>query len=659
MPSPLPWSVLPTLIAFGCSDPNPEKHNRDSGSQQWSDLEAIDLDSFRLLRTTRFGSADRIERLVADSIHGPVIAIDANRVFATDHLFRHDPAPACINAETPSQSSNPAPGEPCPDGSVRVSRGTPSLPSKPTAIAKDETQPRIAILTEDGSLHWIITDPTDGDAIDFMKPRSSESISEPLTGASTLAVSEHGIAMSDGNRVSIHRELDGVTSSFETESVVLDAMWIGTDAWVLTEDAAWKNGTRTHGGGHHLVSWDNQAWIIRNGELTNGTTTWTHPGLIGPATQMGSDLVAITSSGLARIAPNGTAKGIWEGSALDIDSNDANEVVVLHNGNEFSAFTDETATANGEPLQTWISTFMERPRNANDSVTCNELERMLDRAQGNVEWLNTLPAAVALGVTPSHMARAMECNLERHHDEWFENMDVGALFHHLPDECAGDMECHTQWLMDSLESFERPVSWASGLGTHTELGIDWVQSLIQTQAVDRYAFLGLGSRPDIPHNSDLRGKDAWSEPLGEQSRVWYADTLESLTHPSTEIGLAILPGDTIPAFNAGRCENLWLYECHPLGRGAGNEISDTDIESLNILFHRAMAGTNQPGTHTWNFHLPDIGVYTYTDGCEPEHPDGSTMSCEASRVEAWILDLHQRFALNDRLIWVGPGGVRL
>ena len=148
-------------------------------------------------------------------------------------------------------------------------------------------------------------------------------------------------------------------------------------------------------------------------------------------------------------------------------------------------------------------------------------------------------------------------------------------------------------------------------------------------------------------------------PLGHQSLVRYASFLDDLTGPGSDSGIAILPGDNIPAFNLGGCANLWLYECHPLGRGSGHEISDEDIASLDLLLHRAIASTSDSGAHTWNFHLPDIALYDYTDGCTESDDRWVGEHCEAGRLQTWLIDVHQRFVLNDRATWTGPGEVSL
>jgi len=371
-----------------------------------------------------------------------------------------------------------------------------------------------------------------------------------------------------------------------------------------------------------------------------------------------------TQTGILRVDSDLSTSEVWEGSAVDLDVNDAGELIVLHSNGSFSAFVDERPRPDDSTLHVWVSTFIERPRNPDDTVPCIAEDRvnlvdMLDLAFDNAEWLQDLPAAVALGITPSHMRRASECDQERAHDPLFASFEPGILFHHSPSECAGDNDCHRAALQEALDTFTTPPVWASGLSTHTELEVDWIDSLYALGAATRYAFFGMGFRPDLLQASDLRGKDSWPVRLGEQSRVWMSESTSDLTDQRQTGNIAIMPGDNIPAFNLGGCANLWLYECHPLGRGNGHSLSDADVESLNVLLHRALFAAQGEGTHTWNFHLPDIGLYDYSDECRVEDHRWSGDDCEAGHIQSWLIDVHQRFVTTGRISWAAPGAVPL
>ena len=660
--------VLLWLACFGCKatkDGAPTSPSGDT-ADPWSELEPIDVSSFRLMRTTELTRASSVRSLVADNQFGPVFVQDSSAVFASDALLRHDPRPVCINEAQPNASTPVNPDNTCPLNTTRVSRGAPSIPGTPLAIAADPDHPRVGVLSESGILFWIHTDPLDGPPIDFMRPSEGPDLGEFSLDESptTLAIgaNEIGVAFDQELHTFSTEGLPLATSS--TSSAITD-LHRGPDAWWVLTSTELTDGTSAIGpGGSHIASWNNEPWVVSPDQIIGPDGTVNHPGIRGPAVQMGEYLMVGTETGIVRVNPDLSAVDIWEGSAIDLDVNDAGELIVLHSNGSFSAFVDERSHPDDATLHVWVSTFIERPRNPDDSVPCLAEDRvnlveMLDLAHDNAEWLRDLPAAVALGITPSHMKRASECDQGGAHDPLFASFEPGILFHHSPSECADDQDCHREALQEALDTFETPPTWASGLSTHTELGVDWIQSLHALNTVTRYAFFGMGFRPDLIHGSDLRGKDSWPVQLGEQSRIWMSESSSDLTEQQQTGTIAVMPGDNIPAFNLGGCANLWLYECHPLGRGDGHSLSATDVESLDLLLHRALYSARGEGTHTWNFHLPDIGLYDYTEGCEVDDHRWMGEDCESGHLQSWLLDVHQRFATTGRVSWSAPGAVTL
>lgn len=662
------WPMRPLLVFItaplwcaGCATKESNPTTGDTATEAdspWSDLEPIERNAFRVLRTSTFSQATSVHTLVAEEHFGPVFGLGPGGFYATDHLFRHDPRPVCVNPSQPNRSSAPD-GSGCPPETTRVSRGAPALPAQPLAIAKDHTDSRVAILTAAGAVHWVDTDPLSGEAIDFMRPSAPVPLEGLVPDNPILAVHNGRIAVGQGSVISVYGPSGLIQDATETEFPVVDAAWIADELWWLTAEAAWSNGEQMGPGGRNLLDWNDTAWVVQSDALWSASDTIAVAGLLGPATAAGSDAFAIGARGLLRIQPNGTATELWEGSAIDIDSNSIGEVAVLHADNRFTVFVDETALGNEGTLNAWVSTFMERPRNPSDSVTCDSLSAMLNTAETNAEWLDAVPAAIALGVTPSHMQQADACGFGHRSTALANRFDGGVLFHHTPDQCQNDLDCHTQALQEDLTHLGFSPAWASGLGTHTELNVDWVESLRRAAPIDRYAFLGMGARPEVPHGNDLRGKDAWGSALGDQSRAWRIDRLDQLTNPASTGGLAVLPGNNIPAFNLGGCANLWLYECHPLGRGGGQTVLDDDIESLDLLLLRALASTDGSGVHTWNFHLPDIALYDYAADCANDGNQWTGDDCQAGRLQEWLTQVHRRFGLDGAIEWTGPGTVNL
>ena len=660
--------ILIWLAGLGCGAPKDEATTAAIGdtADPWAELGPIEVSEFRLMRTTELPNATGVRSLVADDQFGPVFVRDSSAIFASDALLRHDPRPVCINDLQPNQSTPVNPEGTCPPATTRVSRGAPSIPGTPLALAADPAHPRVGILSESGLLFWIHTDPIEGPPIDFMRPVEGPDLGDWSmdTRPMVMAISADEIGI--GIDAELHTfSTEGLPVSTISMSSAIADVHRGPDTWWILTSTELSNGTTAIGpGGTHLASWNNQPWVVSPDQISGPSDSVDHMGIRGPAVEMGEDLMVATETGIVRVNPDLSTSEIWEGSAIDLDLNNAGELFVLHSNGSFSVFVDERPRPDDATLHVWVSTFIERPRNPDDTVPCMadgrvNLVEMLQLATDNAEWLRDLPAAIALGTTPSHMKRALQCDQGNAHDPLFASFEPGILFHHSPIECAGDQDCHREALLEALETFGTSPTWASGLSTHTELGVDWIQSLYALNTATRYAFFGMGLRPDLIHGSDLRGKDSWAAQLGEQSRVWMSESTTDLTDQRQTGNISIMPGDSVPAFNLGGCANLWLYECHPLGRGDGHSLSELDVQSLDLLLHRALYSAQGEGTHTWNFHLPDIGLYDYTDECEVDDHRWMGESCEAGLLQSWLIDVHQRFATAGRISWSAPGAVPL
>jgi hypothetical protein len=660
--------MLLWIACLGCNAPKDGEPTSSPGdtADPWAELGPIEVSDFRWMRTTELPNASGVLSLVAEDQFGPVFVRDSSAIFASDSLLRHDPRPVCIDETQPNQSAPVNPDGSCPEDATRVSRGAPSIPGTPLALAADPDQPRVGILSESGQLFWIHTDPLGGPPIDFMRPSEGPDFSHlsMATSPTLLALGADEIGIGLDNELHTFSTEGLPMASISMSSTITD-LHRGPDTWWILTETELSDGTSAIGpGGSHLASWNNEPWVVSADGLTGPEGSVDHSGIRGPAVQVGEHLMVATETGIVRINPDLSASEVWEGSAIDLDVNNAGELMVLHSNGSFSAFVDERSRPDDATLHVWVSTFIERPRNPDDTVPCMAEDRvnligMLDLAFDNAEWLRDLPASVALGVTPSHMKRATECDQGGTHDSLFASFEPGILFHHSPTECTGDQDCHREALQEALETFGTSPMWASGLSTHTELGVDWIQSLHSLNITTRYAFFGMGLRPDLIHGSDLRGKDSWPVQLGEQSQVWMSESTTDLTDQGQTGSIAVMPGDSVPAFNLGGCANLWLYECHPLGRGDGHSLSEVDVESLDLLLHRALYSAMGEGVHTWNFHLPDIGLYDYTDGCEVDEHRWMGEDCEAGRLQSWLLDVHQRFATTGRISWAAPGAVPL
>jgi hypothetical protein len=655
-------------LTLGCtSTPKPET-TQSKDTAPWSDLQAQPPESFRLLRTTAFPDAVAPSQLLVDPILGPALALDAAAgvVWATDKLYLHDPRIACLHPSDPAKIQHFQPGQGCPTGTIETRRGRIDIGSEPAAMAIDPEAGQLAILDHEGHLYWVEIDPMSGPSIDHMRPAEGAALSlstESLSGAQ-LAISTDMVALGVAGVVSIFTPHGIRTERFDAAAPINDLIIDAAGWWALTDDQLIHNGESAGPGGDAILMWDGTPWIMGPDTIYGPEQTLSLVEAIGVGAVWGDRLLIATTSGITQIASDLSQSELWTGAVIDLATNNAGEVVVLQADGKLSIFVDERTPADAAPLHVWINTFLERPRHDGEIRGCTmddplSLSAMHSLASAQLALFDNLPAPTALGITPNHMREVLRCAAQQPLAKIIEGTDVGILFHETPTNCASDETCYQAALAADLDTFESPVGWVSGLTPHTDLDVDWVATLAKIGAPDRFNFFGSSIRPDVPHADDLRAKEAWPLSLNDHTQIWAADTALAAAERHASGALKVLPGNNVSAFNLGACPNLFVTECHPLGRGDGSTLSDADIESLDLLLHRALRSARGDGIHTWNFHIPDIGIYDFTEDCTVDTGIWSGDDCEGARLQAWLFDAHQRFALNGRIVWSSPALVSL
>jgi hypothetical protein len=395
------------------------------------------------------------------------------------------------------------------------------------------------------------------------------------------------------------------------------------------------------------------------------------PGLTGPIAEKseglgmwvlaGDELVVATAEGvLTRFLVEGV---------VDIQAAGKFELALLHGDGRVSSFFDEEQLVDGVPLSFVMASFVERPKSPAEDEPCtgadSNVTAHVEMAATNLRFLKDLPAPVALGVTPHLGRRARQCGVEDRLSGILqtESFEVGVLIHQAVEStCAEDSTCYANFLSANaaiVNSYGGGLAWASGMASHTEDGADWVQGLVDSGVADRFLFFGLSVLAQVKHETDPRSKEAFPLEAGDRTRPWtISSAAKSGVHaPGGE--LALYPGNNRAAFNLGSCPNLLVRECGSLSQGGGEVVDLEDIEVLDLLVHRALAERDRDLPSAWSFHLPDIGLYDYTEGCEVDEHRWVGEDCEAGRLQTWLLDVHQRFATTGRISWAAPGAVPL
>ena len=595
--------------------------------------------------------------------HGQVFIRDyeAGKVWALDAQYHHDARVYCIDPQNHRNSTAQGPDGECPSGTHAVARGRLEAQGPPVAFAMSPETPMLAILGRAGQISFVPTDPEFNDPIEHMKEIDGPILGELEMPSNDTIMAWNGDLFGIANSDTLYVfDAEGTLIDEQSFSgMIQDVIWY-EDGWaVLTPSHLHYDGQSREGGGVRLVPWQDRIWVIDSESIHETTESFSVADLKGPAVVFQGDLLVITESSLLKVTPSGESESLVDGDFRDVGINQAGEVVLLHNDGTITVYVDETDYGDNTKLNIWIATFIERPRFAEEAIPCrsdNEesIRGFLETASDNAKLIADMPMQSILGVTPSHLRRTAECGEQGELDPLFDVMEPGLLFHDYPDECAGNPSCHEDALAADLDTMKRPPMWVSGLSPHNQLDVDWINSLKSIGAPNLFTFFGMSIRPDVPHATDLRAKDAWPLAMDNGTQTWRADHSADIALRNTDGWLNFLPGNNVPAFNLGACPNLFVNECHPLNRGGGLRIDEGDIATLRLLLHRALVSASGPGTHTWSFHLPDIGLYDYTTDCTVSNRMWSGEDCSGAHLQTWAFEIEQRFVDKGLIQWATP-----
>jgi hypothetical protein len=92
-------------------------------------------------------------------------------------------------------------------------------------------------------------------------------------------------------------------------------------------------------------------------------------------------------------------------------------------------------------------------------------------------------------------------------------------------------------------------------------------------------------------------------------------------------------------------------------RGGGTTLDAQDVVLLDLLLHRAITESVSAEVRTWSFHLPDIGSFDYTEGCEQDDQIWSGEDCPAALLQAWLIDVDRRLVDAGLVRWTLPGNL--
>ncbi len=668
-----------TLLALvGCETPATDSAELAPEVVPWTGL-TTPLDPFRAMLSVEVGTgADG--RLAAVSLIPALAAWPRNAGGAAllDARYRIAEGPGCLDPSPFPDAQDGADRQgACAAGQVQLDRTHLAADESVLQVVDDAARHEVSVLLADGRVRSANTDLSVGNPWDWLR-----------LGAERVLMTEAGIApvqiAPDGKggwwglvaADLVYWTPEGSSETARTfaspgRQLVVDPhrVWVATETTVESSDGLVAN----LGGVLRLVSdgaggvWTATPGAARLDHIDGaGVVDLTLP-LPGPAGPMALDarqgrLYALADGEVVVLDDGVEVTRYPHPGAIDITVNGSGEIAVLDDAGRLTVYVDETALLGPPPLDAWVASFIENPREESSKVDCEGSEEGMaeraERAVANRVLLSDLPATTALAVSPPVGPHSNRCKVA---DAFVgvlggPRLDVGVLFHDPPD-CA-DQACLDAALADELTDLATLTdspTWVAG-AAGWESGGDWVKALAAV-GFDRHGFVGMSALPDVAM-TDPRAKDAlpWA---GEAAATpWRVSSAADAERDDATGKLLLLPGSTLAMFNLSGCAGALQAECRFMGLGGGEMLEDDDIEVAGLLLHRAAANRPDSGGSTWYVHLPAIEEFDYTDACvRSDERLWSGEECQAARLQGWLIDVQARFETAGIVRWGSPSTV--
>ena len=691
-----PSLLLLLLLAGGCGGGGTGRtpHTADTdtpapGPRWWEALSPAAPAPFLPLLQVSLPEAQAPSHLQALPARGLVFVTDpdADTLWVLDSRYRHDPEGHCVSTAEWPELADADQRQGCPEGSVRIQRGALSTPGSLQAAAVDTVGLAALTLDTEGRLWWYDADILRGNPLDHLRPLQQLLPTEvALSGAASprLAAAGDRLAVANGTDLWWLDRGTSPATLLAHETLPADALdlalldgvaWVRTEAGllrdgVLLDDTAGAADLDLVAGRAALTLPDQDAVVVLDPTSGAEVQRLSVARLRGPLAQdpLSGHIFVVTDAGLTEVATGATLAGDF----VDVTVGAAHEVVALSAAGTVEVYGDDAAlaevTADLPPVALMAAAFVERPRAPENDVPCRgagdeTVQAFAAHVVQNAVLLEDLPAGVALGVTPHFARRALACEEYAALDALagLSRASAGVLFHQVSTCDADDLACEADFLRAEADALaDAGLDWTFSSGLSSRTG-DWTAALHSISGQPgKYLFFGMSILPDLGHDGDPRAKDAW--PLTERASAWWVAHTEAVAvrDAAPADAVAFYPGDNIPAFNLGSCANLLLRECHLLGEGEGSNLRAEDGAVLLLLTRRAVAERTAAAS-AWSFHLPDLGVYDYTDGAScSRSADGAWTGgedCEAVTLQAWAAAVHTRYVLPGLARWAAPSAL--
>jgi len=685
---------LPLLLA-ACSAECRSAPGDSGAPLPWEQLEALELEPFRELARTELPLAQAPLRLTLVERPPLVLVSDplAGGVHVADERFRHDPRAWCVDASAWDweQDGLDRRGD-CDEGLVQVQRGWLEPQAAALAATADQDSLDVFVLDADGLLSVASTHPQLAHPLDSLRLQEGpqlEGLAARLAAAPDATVllavegQERWVAL--GECLLAFDDDGSLLQEIALPGVATDLVLTGGAPWAAAGEALWADGAvidlqaacqrlTPDGVGGVWASLPDAGLALQLDADGQQQRQVAAQGMTGPlAWDAGAQrlYLAVDDGVLAAdpgAADTGLASALYElDSPADLAVSGSHEILLLDSAGELAVYGDDSAMGHAAPLHVMTVAFAENPKTRDEQIPCRgdetSMQGLLETAQGNRAFMDDLPGAQALGITPAAARMVAQCGqVDAFRQVWdAPRSEPGLLFHDQPDGCEGDEDCYLGFLTEEVATLALHginSTWASGIAPHYDEGYDWVAGLAQAEFTSRFLFFGMSVLPEIS-GDDPRSKDPYPWEGGAAPRAWLVASAAAISEPVQEGTMALYPGNNRPAFQVGACPNLAVKECNQLGQGGGASFDEQDMLVLDLLLRRAIAQRSDSGPDSWTYHLPAIGVYDYTEGCSASERLWSGEGCEAALLQSWLMQVHQRYVLNDLASWTLPSELPL
>lgn len=671
-------TLLPFLpLVFACKSVDDTR--ADVEIPPWVFLEPAEPEEFNPILSTELEGAVAPTDMAFISRRSFLFVQDraAGRVHVLDDRYRHSQEVFCVSAEIYGEGeyrSDRHRGN-CPPEHVQQRRGVLEADTPIVAMNANSERLELHFLTESGRFYKLNVDLMEQSGLEFLRlPEEYLDLDRSFSGKSVLKIAGNWAWIASGSSLlAINHTTGEFQVEYELPGEVLDFEFLDGSALVATSVGLWQtdglmedNAIVTdlfRNRSNEVYAVVPEAETVRR--LNDGLEV-AIPGVVGPVlSRSGTTAMwALAEDELVSFdMEEGELQRFPAPGAVSMVTVSKGEIALLSEDGIVTAVFDDTSLLAGEPLAVAPLAFAEQPRSMSEDEPCTggegNVELRVELAATNLEFLQDLPSPVGFGVTPHLARRARQCGLEVRFSNVLtaSELDVGVLIHQqVEEECATDLDCYANFLVENAQviaSYGAGVNWVSGMASHYELGVNWVEGLIRSELSDRFLFFGLSVLAEVPHETDSRSKEVFPMEGTDKAEPWKVSSAEVVEYSFEDGLIALYPGDARAAFNLGGCPNLLVRECLLLNEGGGGEFYQEDIEVLSLLLRRRLAEREVDGGAAWTFHLPDVGVWDYTEDCVRE-AGVWTGDCDARLLQEWFFDVHQKFVLNGAVKWSRP-----